>query len=452
LITLASLCATLTTTQWYAPVGPGRSGRAASFALLFLILWLPSPLLAADLEVPSSEFPTVGEAIAAAASGDVIRLAPGVYSEQLVIDKPLSMIGSPEGEAVIQGSAKGRVIEVTSSDVEISGLVVRGSGDVIEDSDACIYIREEAASVRVSGNRLSECAFGIWVNGSKKPVITDNVVTGYQKKIFSDRGNGIHIWRIEDGLIKGNRVHDVRDGIYLSNTEGSLIEGNRMDSVRFGIHFMYNHNNSVIGNTTCNSMVGQAMMFSKRLVIHDNTMINNDDHGLFLRSIYDSKVRGNVSYGNNRGIFLVDSSFNELTGNWAQENAIGVNVTSGSVDNVVLGNSFISNPVQVLYSWRTSQYWDSKEGGNYWSDYLGWDYDSDGIGDKIYYASNRMDHLMHRHPKMRLLALSPVIQLLQALETRFPVLRPASVIDRKPTMRPPRSVPTQLASLEETCQ
>jgi nitrous oxidase accessory protein len=423
-----------------------------SLTLLFLITWLPSLLQAADLKVPSSQFSSIGVAIAAAESGDNIRLEPGVFKENLVVDKPLSLVGSEKGVSIIDGSGKGRVIEVTSPDVQLLGLEVRGSGDVIEDSDACIYINEQAANAVVSGNRLEECAFGIWVNGSKKPIVSDNVVTGYQKKTFSDRGNGIHIWRIEDGLIKDNRVYGVRDGIYLSNTGGSLIEGNRMDSVRFGIHFMYNHGNSVVGNTTCNSMVGQAMMFSKRLVINDNTMINNDDHGLFLRSIYDSKVRGNVSYGNDRGIFLVDSSFNELTGNWAQENTIGVNVSSGSEDNVIVGNSFVSNPVQVLYSWRFSQYWDGEQGGNYWSDYLGWDYDSDGIGDKIYYASNRMDHLMHRHPEMRLLALSPVVQLLQALETRFPVLRAASVIDRKPAMRPTIATPSQIALLDKACQ
>lgn len=421
-------------------------------ALCLLTVTFSVTSRAADLVVPGPQFSTIGEAVAAARTGDVIRLAPGVYQEHVVIDKPLSLVGSPKGKSIVDGAGKGRVIEITSADAQVSGLEVRRSGDVIEDSDACIYVHEAAADVRVSGNHLSECAFGIWINGSKRAVVENNTVTGYRKEIFSDRGNGIHIWRIEDGLIKGNHIANVRDGIYLSNTEGSLIEGNHMNSVRFGIHFMYNDHNSVIGNTTCNSMVGQAMMFSKRLTIDDNTMINNDDHGLFLRSIYDSKARGNISYGNKRGIFLVDSSFNELKNNWVQENAIGVNVSSGSGDNVILDNDFVSNPVQVLYSWRYSQYWDNEQGGNYWSDYLGWDYDGDGIGDKIYYASNRMDHLMHRHPKMRLLAVSPVIQLLQALETHFPVLRPASVIDRKPAMRPTRSAPAQLASLDEACR
>ena len=423
----------------------------ACLLLFFAALSLPSSLLAADLQVPSTQFPTISTAITAATDGDSIHLTSGVFQENITIDKALNLIGSPDNKSIIDGSGRGKVITITSPNVQVSGLEVRHSGDIIEDSDACIYVTKKATNVKLNGNSLNQCAFGIWVNGSNSPVVTNNTVTGYQKKLISDRGNGIHIWNIQNGLIKGNRVFGVRDGIYLSNTGSSSIEDNVMDSVRFGIHYMYNDNNRVTGNTTCNSTVGQAMMFSKRLVINNNAVINNKDHGLMLRAIYDSKIHGNIAYGNNKGIFINDSDFNDITNNWVENNTIGMNVMAGAENTKVIGNNFISNPVQVLFSWRFSLYWHNEEQGNYWSDYLGWDYDSDEIGDKIYYASNQMDSLMHRHPKMRLLALSPVIQLLQALETRFPVLRSASVIDKKPAMRPTIPTPSQIAFPEKAC-
>jgi len=434
--------------------GPYRNRPVSPIACLLLFVAasaLSNRLIAADLQVPSKQFPTIAAAIAAANRGDNIHLAPGIFQENVTVDKTLALIGSPDKKSIIDGSGQGTVITVTAPDVQISGLEVRHSGDVIEDSDACIYVTKKAANVKLEGNALSQCAFGIWINGSHNPVVINNSITGYQKKNLSDRGNGIHIWNIQNGLIKGNRVFGVRDGIYLSNTGTSSIEDNIMDSVRFGIHYMYNDNNRVTGNVTCNSMVGQAMMFSKRLVINNNAMINNRDHGMLLRAIYDSTIRGNIAYGNNKGIFINDSDFNEITGNWVENNAIGIAVMAGAEKTKVIGNNFISNAVQVLFSWRYSLYWDNEKKGNYWSDYLGWDYDSDEIGDRIYYASNRMDHLMYRHPKMRLLALSPVIQLLQALESRFPVLRSASVIDRKPAMQPTMPTPVQVTSPEKAC-
>lgn len=420
--------------------------------MLFLAaLSLSRPAATAELRVPSSAFSSIGAAIDAANSGDSILLAPGIFQENITIDKAISLIGSPNAASIIDGSGTGSVITITAQDVHVLGLEVRHSGDVIEDSDACIYVTKEAADVKLDGNKLRQCAFGIWINGSHSPVVINNHITGYQKKLISDRGNGIHIWNIQNGLIKGNRVFSVRDGIYLSNTSASSIEGNIMNSVRFGIHYMYNDNNTVIDNITCNSTVGQAMMFSKRLVINNNSMINNSDHGMLLRAIYDSKIHGNIAYGNNKGIFVNDSDFNEITDNWVENNAIGVAVMAGAEGTQVTGNNFVSNPVQVLFSWRFSIYWNNEEQGNYWSDYLGWDYDGDEIGDRIYYASNRMDHLMQRHPKMRLLALSPVIQLLQALESRFPILRSASVIDKKPAMRPTRPRPSQISFPEKAC-
>lgn len=418
---------------------------------LCLLLFFTGATLAADLQVPSTQFPTISSAISSANNGDSIHLAAGVFQENITLDKALTLLGSPHNRSIIDGSGKGTVVTITSPNAHVSGLTVRNSGDIIEDSDACIYATKEATNIKLDSNSLSQCAFGIWINGSHNPVVTNNSVTGYQKKLISDRGNGIHIWNITNGLIKGNHIFGVRDGIYLSNTSASSIEDNIMDSVRFGVHYMYNDNNKITGNITCNSTVGQAMMFSKRLVINNNAVINNRDHGLLLRAIFDSKISGNIAYGNNKGIFINDSDFNEVTGNWVENNTIGIAVMAGAENTKVLGNNFVSNPVQVLFSWRFSLYWNDEEQGNYWSDYLGWDYDSDGIGDKIYYASNQMDHLMHRHPKMRLLALSPVIQLLQSLETRFPVLRSASVIDKKPAMHPTTPIPNQVTAPEKAC-
>ena len=434
-----------------SPLKDRHTWRRVSAMVLFLLYFVNAVASAAELQVPGKSFSSIGEAIEGARAGDVIHLAPGHYIENIVIDKPLSLIGSPGKKSVIDGSGHGTVIKITSRDVQVSGLEVRHSGDVIENPDACIYVTKNSADVKLANNRLEQCSFGIWVNGSPRPVVINNSVSGYQKVLVSDRGNGIHIWNVIGGLIKGNRVFGGRDGIYLSNTNESTIQDNVMDSTRFGIHYMYNHMNTITGNVTCNSTVGQAMMYSKKLVISNNTVINNQDHGMMLRAIFDSTIKGNTAYGNDKGIYVNDSDFNEIGENWLENNNVGIAVMAGAENTTVLENNFISNAVQVLFTWRYSLYWNDEEKGNYWSDYLGWDYDEDGIGDKVYYASNQVDGLMHRHPKMRLLALSPVIQLLQALETRFPVLRSASVIDKKPAMHPTTATPSQIIAPEKAC-
>ncbi|MDH5191266.1 MAG: nitrous oxide reductase family maturation protein NosD [Gammaproteobacteria bacterium] len=407
--------------------------------VLFLFILFPFTLHAEVISVSPDSEKTLQEFINEANENDVIELSSGIYRGNVRVDKPVSLRASSSSEqkaVILDGAGKGRVIEIFSSSVSIKGLKIINSGDEVGKMDACVYVHKEAAHVRIQDNVLEKCAFGIWVNGSADIQITKNVISGVKRKYPSDMGNGINLWQVSDSLIRENRISSVRDGIFLTVTKGSIVRNNYVHDVRFGVHYMYNDDNIIISNHVCNSSVGLAMMYSKRLKINNNITINNKQHGVLFRSIYDSKVKNNLASGNARGFFLNDASFNQITENQVENNEIGVHVTAGSNDNKVYDNNFVANQVQVMYATRYSQDWNIESKGNYWSDYLGWDFDQNNIGDRIYYASNRIDQLAFRYPQIKLLAQSPVIQLFQFIESRFPVARPASVIDRLPYMKP----------------
>ncbi len=373
-----------------------------------------------------------------AKAGDVVRLGAGVYRGPVRVEKPLTLAPQPgaEGRVILDGGGEGRVVEIMAPGVELRGLRIVRSGDDVEETDACIYVHGEAGQARLLDNDLRECLFGIWVNGAMESRIEGNRIAGIVKAIFSDRGNGINLWRVKNAIVSRNVITQARDGIYLSVSTQSEVRDNLMHGLRFGIHYMYNDKNRIVGNTACNSHVGLAMMFSRGLEIRDNLALNNRDHGILLRSIRESRITANRARGNGKGIFLNDSTFNELTGNHVEKNTIGIHVIAGSEGNRVHGNNFLDNPTQVRFSWSKPIVWDHAGRGNYWSDYLGWDLNRDGTGDKAYFASNRLDQLLFRYPQMKLLASSPVVQLMQVLETRFPVIRPAGIRDRHPSMRP----------------
>lgn len=418
-----------------------KNNRQELFLLCCFIYILTASfhVFAKQLHVPTDSYPTIQSAIDLSHDQDHILIAPGVYIENLIINKAVTLLKDDNrktGKVVINGGGQGRIIEIKASNVKISNLDITYSGDEVGNMDACIYVHKEARKIHISNNRLSRCAFGIWVNGSKQIILRGNTITGVKKKYFSDQGNGINIWSVEDAVVEYNDISNMRDGIYLTVTKNSAVRNNYLHNVRFGVHYMYNDDNVIIGNTTCDSMVGLAMMFSKRLKIIGNQAVNNKDHGILFRSIYDSEISNNIVSGNNKGLFLNDSSFNIISGNQVEGNAIGVHVTAGSEENKVTKNNFISNSVQVRYSWRFGQYWDDEGKGNYWSDYLGWDFDHNGTGDRTYFASNQIDKLIFKYPKIKLLSHSPIIQLMQSLESQFPILRPASVVDRHPAMKP----------------
>lgn len=422
------------------PRASAPMGRLPALLLAGLVcgaLW-PQAVPGATWRVPGPGLPDVGSALRRAAAGDEIVLAPGVYRETLTITRSVTLSAAdPADPPVLDGGGRGTVVRIQAPGARLRGLSIRNSGDDVEERDACVYVHEPAAAVELTGNTLGECLFGVWVNGAPGARIVGNRVSGLYKPIASDRGNGLNLWRVRNALVRHNVIHDVRDGIYISVSTASRIEENLMYGLRFGVHYMYNDNNRITGNATCASTVGLAMMFSKHLEIDGNLAIGNRDHGMLFRSIYSSRIHDNTVVANGKGFFVNDTADNEITANLVMGNAIGVHITAGSQGDRVHGNVFADNPRQVRFTQRRDILWDAEGRGNYWSDYLGWDLNHDGRGDRTYRASDRVDALVHRYPQVKLLAHSPALQMLQALEARFPVLRPPSLVDRHPLMRPP---------------
>lgn len=65
------------------------------------------------------------EAIAAAPAGGVVSIPPGTYATNVLIDKPLSLIGM--GQVVLDGLRRGSVLRVqTSGAVKVAGVLIVG--------------------------------------------------------------------------------------------------------------------------------------------------------------------------------------------------------------------------------------------------------------------------------------------------------------------------------------
>ena len=98
---------------------------------------------------------------------------------------------------------------------------------------------------------------------------------------------------------------------------------------------------------------------------------------------------------------------------------------------------------QSPYSWRYGSdemraLWGERGGeGNYWSDYLGWDQDGDGRGDRPYRVDSFHASLLYRYPSAALLLRSPALELLGRLQERLPTLRVPTIREEHPAMVDP---------------
>ena len=408
--------------------------RTPLLAVTWLCLLASGSGVAAELTVQAGQ--SIAAAIAQASPGDVIRVKKGYYQEQLVIDKPLTLEGIDR--PTLSGGFKGDTIRITAEDVVVDGLIVRDSGDELIDQNAGIFIKPGAHRAAVRNCDLTYNLFGIYIQSVKHVEIRNNVITGKRDYRSPRRGNGIQLYNTEGAQIIGNNISFVRDGIYVDVSHHAVFRNNRIHHSRYGTHYMNSHYNVWESNDSYHNRGGLALMMTRHQLVRNNRAWGNSDHGIMLRTIQDSVIEGNIVAGNERGFFIYDAEYNTLRNNLIVDNTTGVHLAAGSINNQVSGNDFISNRTQIKYVASQDVVW-GKGRGNFWSNYVGWDRNGDGIGDVQYEANDLVDRLSWQHPMMKLLLASPAVQTLRLVSHQFPLLRAPSVVDPTPMMQPYQS-------------
>ncbi|MBW2313317.1 MAG: nitrous oxide reductase family maturation protein NosD [Deltaproteobacteria bacterium] len=375
--------------------------------------------------------PSPAAAVAAAREGDVVELPPGSWPGPLRIDKALTLRGVG---GVLDGGGVGTVLTIDAPGVRVEGLHLANSGEDIGAPDACIFITQRSTGAEVRDSTMRRCAFGVWVHETRGVRILDNQIEGNSGLRVADRGNGIHLFDASELVVRGNRISGARDGIYVSATEDSLIEDNRTDGQRFGIHYMYSYRNTLRGNRSHDNVVGMALMESRHLVVEDNEALRNERNGILFRDVQFSRIHGNRLEGNGNGMFFFSSTENSIRDNRIADNDVGLKIWAGTRRNVVENNHIVGNRQQVFYVGAKDQTWGEAGRGNRWGDYVGWDQDGDGVGDRPYRVDSFKARLNYQYPATVLLLHSPALEILSHLSNHLPLLQTPTVVDVSPLL------------------
>lgn len=375
-------------------------------------------------------------AVAAAQPHDILSLQSGLHEGPIQITKPLAIEGEPG--AVIDGRGIGKTVDVKAPDVTIRHIAFRGSGLILANLDAAVFLEQGADRAVVEDNDIEGNLVGVYVHGANDAVVRSNKIVGRTDMHQNDAGNGISLWNASGARILDNEISSGRDGIFTNVSRKAVFHGNKMHGVRFAIHYMYTQDSEVSDNVSVGNHVGYAIMYSDRLVIRNNVSESDRDHGFLFNYTNYSNIEGNaVLKGGEKCVFIFNANVNRFIGNWFEGCATGIHFTAGSERNVFSGNAFIGNEVQVKYVGTRYLDWSENGRGNYWSDNPAFDLNGDGIADNAYRPNDIIDQVVWRYPAAKLLLNSPAVQAVRWAQSQFPAIHPGGVIDSAPLMRPP---------------
>jgi parallel beta-helix repeat protein len=234
----------------------------------------------------TEEFPTyvkyssIQGAVNNAPDGSNVYVSSGEYSENLVINKSINLVGENRETAIIDGMSNGTVVYVESDNVFISDFKLQYSGCSCTEYYG-VDVGSGRQNISIINNNIFSDSTGILVRKGQGIVIAWNNIT------FSRDYSMV----IEDSIrvqILENSVTDNLNQIDVANSTQMVIVNNKMMNNGNGIALTNSNNNTLGGNIIAsNSLYGLYLSQSDYNVFFRNSLQSNN------RNVY---VRNSTDY------------------------------------------------------------------------------------------------------------------------------------------------------------
>lgn len=377
-----------------------------------------------------------------------VCLAPGLHRGPLRVTRAVTVWGPP---AAVIHSATGEGVVLAAPGAALVGVTVDGIGGLVDRADAAVRIT--ADDTRVEAVTVVRAVFGIAVERCRRVRVIGNRVEASRDSALGLRGDSMRLWETHDSVIEGNVVEDGRD-IVVWYSRHNRLAGNRVTGGRYGLHFMYSHDNLVVRNQLLHGVVGIFVMYSRGIRLEDNLIAAAGGAAGMAIGLKDS---GNIVIANNRlirnttGIYIDTSPAQMgdtvvIERNVLRLDDVAIAFHASARDVRIADNDFADNEVQVRVDGggdATQATWT----GNYFSDYIGYDFDDDGIGDVPYELRSFSEQLASNHPGVALFRGTPALAIADAASHLDPLFAPPLMLtDPAPRMRPQLPVDRQESS------
>jgi|GEM_PF-3126237 len=288
----------------------------------------PGRALTVDAANPASEdldgdsvFRTITAAVAAAAPGGLIKVAPGRYDRALgerfpiTIDKDLAIEtrGGP-AETIIDAGGAIEAIEIRGGSVIFRGFTLQRAGGT---KAAGIAVMGKVGNIEISNNVVQDIAAesGSYSFGIRIYQVSSGKVAISNNSVQQVAGNGISVGHSSAAIaVRGNLVTEIARatiddleysvGIAVNAASGVVVEGNRVSGATLGISLMGSTSCTVRGNRLTDNLQRGPISYAgaEFTAPGAGVLVAFDSHD---NLILENEVRGN---GVGIGLYLADDN------------------------------------------------------------------------------------------------------------------------------------------------
>lgn len=212
-------------------------------SFLPLLGWKMSAEARPDVLRVPTDYATIQAAINNATSGDTILIQKGMYYEDIVINKSVSLVGEDRDSSIIYGHTAQYVISITASNVNLEDLTIAKN----EPNAVASGIFIASVGNIIQNNRIANNSGGLVIYSSGNNVISDNDI--------SNNYNGVNLYFSSNNVISGNNITNNIDGIDLYFSSNNVFSGNVVEDNDNGVSaYSSSHVNTFYHNNFNNTV------------------------------------------------------------------------------------------------------------------------------------------------------------------------------------------------------
>ncbi len=268
---------------------------------------------------------TITAAVNQAGAHDVIRVSAGTYKEDILISKPVSLLGAGAGESIIDATGLPNGIYIDGYDHP--GLShVKIEGFTVENAQWEGILIVNASRVTIRDNDISS-------DDKAGPVFTGAPMgcpgqPAFETDETGDCGGALHLMGVSYSAIEGNTMTNSADGMLISDETGE------------------SHDNLIVDNSVSNNPLDCGLTLASHSPVGSSPPHFAPHHGVDRNTLSGNIVSNNGVQveGAGVGLFSDGAGPGKVSGNVISHNVLTGNGIGGVAMHSHVGPSFGAPP------------------------------------------------------------------------------------------------------------